>query len=115
LENVYLQVFTAVEKREDAELIARTVLEEKLAGCVQIVGPIASTYWWNGALESSEEWLCIIKSERSLYPELERSIKRVHAYEVPEIIALSINMGNGDYFRWLDSTITKKKGRTDTP
>jgi periplasmic divalent cation tolerance protein len=109
LENEYLQVFTTIEKRQDAEAIAKLLLERRLAGRVQIVGPITSTYWWKGAIETSKEWLCIIKSERSLYPELEHEIKRAHTYETPEITAFSIVAGSEDYRRWLGSVISKNR------
>ena len=53
----YLQVITTAERREDVERIARTVVEERLAACAQILGPISSVYWWKGAVEEAEEWI----------------------------------------------------------
>jgi periplasmic divalent cation tolerance protein len=109
LGNEYIQVLTAVEKKEDALTIAKALLDRRLAGCVQIVGPITSTYWWKGIIETAQEWLCIIKSERSVYPELELVIKRYHTYDVPEITAFSIAAGSEDYLGWLGSVIGEKK------
>ena len=57
----YIQVVTTTEKKEDAQKIARSVVERRLAGCVQIIGPITSTYRWKEAIETAEEWMCIIK------------------------------------------------------
>lgn len=74
----YIQVVTAIEKREDAEKIADFLVEKRLAACVQIVVPIVSTYWWKGNIERAKEWLCIIKSKKDLYEELEKSIKEIH-------------------------------------
>lgn len=74
----YIQVVTAIEKREEAEKIADFLVEKRLAACVQIVGPIVSTYWWKGNIERAKEWLCIIKSKKDLYEELEKSIKEIH-------------------------------------
>ncbi|MEM2145096.1 MAG: divalent-cation tolerance protein CutA [Candidatus Jordarchaeaceae archaeon] len=103
----YVQVFTTVGKREHAELIARTLVEKRLAGCVQIVGPIVSTYWWKNNVETSEEWLCFIKSVKSLYSELEKAVREVHPYETPEIIAVPIISGSKEYLQWLSSEVRK--------
>ena len=101
----YIQVITAIEKREDAEKIANALVEKRLAACVQIVGPIVSTYWWKGNIERAEEWLCIIKSKKDLYDVLEKSIKEIHPYETPEIFALSIAAGSEDYLKWLSREV----------
>lgn len=101
----YLQVFTTTQKKDEAEKIAKTLLERRLAGCVQIIGPIFSRFWWNGNLETSDEWLCIIKSKKTLYKELEHTIKSLHKYEIPEIIALHIDDGNLDYLEWLKEVL----------
>jgi periplasmic divalent cation tolerance protein len=106
--NKHIQVFTTTGKKEDAERIAKILLEKKLAGCIQIIGPMSSLYWWKGRMEESEEWLCIIKSEKSLYNELEKTIKDNHPYDVPEIIAVPITMGNQDYLDWLNSILELK-------
>ncbi len=101
----YIQVITAIEKREDAEEIANAMVEKRLAACVQIVGPIVSTYWWKGTIERAEEWLCIIKSKKDRYEELEKSIKEIHPYETPEIFALSIAAGSEDYLKWVSREV----------
>jgi periplasmic divalent cation tolerance protein len=97
----YLQVSTTTATREDAQKIADTLVEKRLAGCVQIVGPIVSTFWWQGKIERTEEWLCMIKSEKRLYSTLEPSIKELHSYETPEIIAVPIVAGSQQYLQWL--------------
>ncbi len=103
----YIQVSTTTEEREDAERMARVLVEKRLAGCVQIVGPMSSTYWWKGNVEVAEEWLCIIKSSRRLYNKLEETIKEVHPYETPEIIAVPVIEGSKDFLEWLGSEIKK--------
>ncbi len=106
----FIQVFTTVEKKIHAERIARELVERRLAACVQIVGPVESRYRWKGHVESAEEWLCIIKSRASLFPDLEKAIKEMHPYEVPEITAAPIIAGSKDYFDWLnDSTSPTQK------
>lgn len=101
----YVQVVTTTEKKEDAEKIAITLVEGKLAACVQIVGPIVSTYRWKGTVETATEWQCVIKSREGLFPEIEKAIKAVHPYEVPEIIAVPIIAGSNDYLEWLRGEI----------
>lgn len=103
----YIQVTTATASREEAEKIARALLEARLAGCVQIVGPVSSTYWWQGTIESAQEWLCYIKTSRQLYPQVETTIRRLHSYQVPEILASPVVAGNPDYLKWLDGELAK--------
>ena len=97
----YIQITTTTDKKEDAERIALRLVEKKIAACVQIVGPITSIYRWKENIERAEEWQCIIKSREGLYKEIEHAIKSVHPYEVPEIIAIPIVAGSGEYLEWL--------------
>jgi periplasmic divalent cation tolerance protein len=103
----YIQVTTTTDKREDAEKIAFALVEKKIAACTQIVGPITSIYRWKGNIETAEEWLCVIKSRKPLYEEIEKTIKAVHSYEVPEIIAVPIVAGSEDYLKWLRGDLAK--------
>jgi len=109
----YIQVVTAVEKKKDAEKIANILVEKRLAACVQIVGPIKSTYWWKGKIEKAEEWLCVIKSKKGRYEELEKSIKENHPYEVPEIFAMPVVEGSKDYLEWLDKELKNEAAPTN--
>jgi periplasmic divalent cation tolerance protein len=101
----YIQVITTAEKKGDAERIAEALVERRLAGCVQIVGPIVSTYWWKENIVKAKEWLCLVKSKKDLYEELEKSIKEIHPYETPEITALPIITGSKDYMKWLSNEL----------
>jgi len=101
----YIQVLTTTGKKEDAEKIAMTLIERRFAACVQIAGPITSTYRWKGNIEGAEEWLCVIKSREDLYRDVEKAIKSVHPYEVPEIIAIPITAGSGEYLDWLQGEL----------
>ena len=103
----YIQVITTVEKEEQAKSIARTLVEKRLAGCVQIVGPATSIYRWESKIETAGEWLCIIKSKRSLYEELEQAIRDMHPYRVPEILATPVVAGSRAYLEWLDGELKK--------
>ena len=96
-----IQVFTSVEKQEDAEKMASTLIENRLAACVQIIPRIESLFWWQGKIEKAKESLVIIKTRKGLFDEVVSSIKSVHPYEVPEIISMPILQGNERYIEWL--------------
>jgi periplasmic divalent cation tolerance protein len=106
----FIQVMTAAEKREDAERIARGLVEARLAGCVQILGPVTSIYRWRGKIETAGEWLCLIKSRGELYGAIEGTIRSLHPYETPEIIAFPIVTGSRDYLAWLAGTLASPCG-----
>jgi periplasmic divalent cation tolerance protein len=101
LMHTLIQVSTTVEKREDASRISEIVVSRRLAACVQVVGPVRSTYWWKGKIEGAEEWLCLMKTRKTLYNKLEETIRSVHSYDEPEIIALPIVEGSEGYLRWI--------------
>jgi len=102
----FIQVTTTTETKADAERIARSVVEARLAACVQIVGPIESIYRWKGRVETAGEWLCLIKSREDRYGAIEKAIRSLHPYETPEIIAVPITAGSREYFDWLRSELT---------
>ena len=103
----YIQVSTTVEKKEDADRIAKILVETRVAACVQVIGPIRSTYWWKGKVEEASEWLCVMKTREELYSDLEASLKAVHPYEVPESVAVPLTKGSEGYLRWIEEE-TKK-------
>jgi periplasmic divalent cation tolerance protein len=98
----YIQISTTTETKEEAQKIARYLVEQKLAACVQITGPIESIYHWKGKVENSQEWLCLIKTRAELFEKVESSIKKLHSYETPEIVAVPIVKGSKEYLNWLD-------------
>ncbi len=101
----FIQVITTTENKQDAEKIAKRLVERKLAACVQIIGPISSIYRWKDSIERAEEWLLLIKSKENLYEEVEITIKKMHSYEIPEIIALPIAIGSREYLEWLKNEL----------
>ena len=105
----FIQVFTTTETKEEAEKIAQYLVEQKLAACVQITGPIASTYRWKGKVENAQEWLCLIKTREDFYDKVEKAIKKLHSYETPEIIAVQIVKGSKEYLNWIEETYEKKR------
>ena len=98
-------VSTTLEKREDAERLARLLLEQRLIACAQIFEPGQSLYWWQGGIVEATEILLTIKTDRSLFPRIERLIKAEHPYQVPEIIATAIICGSGEYLGWLEGEL----------
>lgn len=105
----FIQVITTVDSEEEAQNIAGAVVGERLAACAQVLGPISSTYHWNGAIESAEEWLILIKSRRDLFNELSGLIQQVHPYDVPEILAMPVVEGARSYLDWMSGHL--KRGR----
>ncbi len=86
---------------EEALRIARSLVEECLAACVNLISPVRSIYRWEGKIWDEKEWLLIIKTQRKRFDELEKKVKSLHSYSVPEIIALPIIAGSSSYLDWL--------------
>ena len=101
----YVQIFTTTPNKKLAKKIAETLLEKKLAACIQILGPIDSTYRWKGKLANSKEYLCLIKSKQNQAGAIFRQLKKLHTYDVPEFIVTPISGGNKEYLRWIDSEV----------
>jgi periplasmic divalent cation tolerance protein len=97
----FIVVYVTAGSLDEADRLARGLVEERLAACVNRIGPIQSVYRWEGKLEQSEEHLLIIKTERDLFSALEKRVRELHTYSVPEIVALPIIDGSQDYLRWL--------------
>lgn len=95
---------------EDAGLIAEGLVEQRLAACVNVVeSPVRSVYRWKDSVESSSEHLLFIKTARRLLPKVQAEVERLHSYEVPEFIALSIDAGSASYLKWMDESLAKAK------
>ncbi len=103
----YIQVLISIDSEEGAKTLQRILVERRVAACVQVIGPISSTYWWQGQIEEAQEWLCLAKTLAGQYDRLESLVKDNHPYEVPEILALPILTGNKDYLDWIE-TETKR-------
>jgi len=101
----YLLVSTTTETREEARRIARRLVERRLAACVQVLGPIESTYRWRGAVETAAEWLCLAKTRAERFAEVRDAIAEMHPYEVPEIVAAPLVAGSEAYLAWLDASL----------
>jgi len=96
-------VIITAGSEEEAHKIAKLLVKEKKAACVNIVPGVDSLFHWKGKINSARESLLLVKTRASLLHEIIRLVKQTHTYEVPEIIALPIIGGSEDYLKWLDS------------
>ena len=94
--------FSAVDSEEGAAALARTLVEQRLAACVNILPGARSIYRWQGKVEDTSEWVLVIKSRRDLFDRLREAIAKAHSYEVPEVIALPIVDASDAYLNWMD-------------
>lgn len=94
-------VFITASNEDEAAKIARTLVEARLAGCVNIIKNIRSIYSWQGKIEDEAEVLMIVKTQKPLFDALMKKVKELHSYTVPEIIAMPIIEGSEDYLKWL--------------
>lgn len=94
-------VFVTCGSEEEAYRISKTLVEEYLAACVNILSSIRSIYRWEGKIWDEKEFLLIIKTQKKHFERIEKRIKSLHSYSVPEIIALPIEKGYEPYLRWL--------------
>ena len=98
-------VLSTCASAEEAEKIARALVERRLAACVNVLPPARSLYRWKGSVEDAAEWLLLIKSKRQRFDQLSAALETLHSYEVPEIIALSVVDGSPAYLDWLEAEV----------
>ncbi len=97
-------ILATTQDEEQALSIARALVSERLAACVNIIGPITSVYRWRDAIEDDREFLLLIKTRATLYMKVERRVRELHTYEVPEVLALTADRGSPPYIQWLLDT-----------
>ncbi len=102
---MYIVVFVTAKDEQEAKKISEKLLSEKLIACANIVKGIESLFWWEGKIDHANETLLVLKTKRSLFKKLEKTVKSVHSYSTPEIIALPIIQGNRDYLRWISDSV----------
>lgn len=104
----HAQAVTTADSREAAEALARSAVQARVAACAQVSGPINSTYWWEGKVESAEEWYVTFKTTAERYPALEQHIREHHSYDVPEVVLLPVLAGNPAYLAWVSEETTPR-------
>lgn len=98
-------VLSTCGSAEEAERLARRLVEEKLAACVNVIGGAKSFYRWKGAIESADEFLLVIKTSRDLFERLRTMLEAAHSYELPEVLALPVVAGSPAYLKWLEGEL----------
>jgi periplasmic divalent cation tolerance protein len=104
-----VQLQTTLDSEAAASRIADTLVAEQLAACVQVVGPVRSTYRWQGALERADEWLCLVKTTEAILPVLIPRLKALHPYDTPEIIVTAVIGGDPEYLTWVGKQVSSEQ------
>jgi periplasmic divalent cation tolerance protein len=102
----YIVIFVTAKDKRQARKIASKLVEEKLIACANIVDKIHSLFWWEEKVDSSKEVLLILKTKMSLFAKIEKTVKSIHSYSVPEIIAIPIVAGQKDYLSWIENSVS---------
>ncbi len=102
-------VLVTCGSEEEGVKIAHSLVEERLAACVNLISPVRSIYRWEGKIWDEKEWLLIIKTQKDRFEELEKRVKFLHSYSVPEIIGLPIVEGSSAYLNWIRENIGSGK------
>jgi periplasmic divalent cation tolerance protein len=95
-------VYMTFPDKDTASRIARTLVEERVAACANILAGAESIYWWNGAVEQATECICICKTSDEAYPALEARVRELHPYDTPCVVALPLERGAASFLRWIE-------------
>ena len=98
-----VQVTTTVDSEDAARRLARGIVDARLGACAQVLGPILSTYRWQGAVETAPEWMCVVKTSDDRLEALTAHIRANHAYETPEVVATPVVGGDAGYLAWVEA------------
>jgi periplasmic divalent cation tolerance protein len=101
----HLVALSTVGSAEDADRLARALVERRLAACVNVVPGVVSHYRWKGELQRDEERLLVIKTRSERIEALREALRELHPYELPELVAFEISEGSPDYLKWLDAEV----------
>ncbi len=107
--NGFAIVLITTSADEESQLIARVLLEQRKAACVNIIPEVTSLFWWEKAIDREKESLLIVKTRVELLDEVIRLVKEIHSYDVPEIIAMPVLGGNNDYLEWVDNEVAPEE------
>jgi len=98
-------VLTTAGSQQEAQQIARTLVDGRLAACVNIIPQIQSIYRWQGKVEDAQEWLLLIKMTDQAFERVRDAIGELHSYELPECISLSVEDGSAAYLNWISESV----------
>lgn len=100
----YIVVFVTASSKDQAEKISGSLINKKLAACVNIVEEVSSVFFWDNKIDTAKECLLVIKTKKSLFCKLKREVKLLHSYDTPEIIAIPIICGDKKYLDWINES-----------
>ena len=98
-------ILSTAGSREEADRLASALVERRLAACVNVVGPVASIYRWQGEVERADEFLLLIKSTAGHFPAIAAAIKELHSYQLPECVELAVSGGSDAYLEWIAASV----------
>jgi len=104
----HIIVLMTAPTKEEADKIVRQLLNQRLIACANTLSPVKSQYWWKNKVEEANEFLVVMKTQKKLFNKLAETIRQLHSYEVPEILALPIIKGAEPYLKWLDSVLATR-------
>ena len=104
----YCVVLVTAKNKTEARKIARGLLQEQLIACANIIDGVESLFTWKGRVTKSSEALLVMKTRLKIFKQVEACVKRLHSYQTPEIIALPVGQGSGEYFQWMDDVLIKE-------
>jgi periplasmic divalent cation tolerance protein len=102
MQSKFIAVLVTCGSEEEALRIARSLVEKRLAACVNLVSPVRSIYRWEGKILDEKEWILIIKTQKDRFKKLEKEVRSLHSFAVPEIIGLPVIEGSSSYLKWLE-------------
>ncbi len=112
MDDKFIIVLSTIDDIDKGKRMSKLIIDKKLGACVQLVGPIQSTYFWRGKIEESKEWLILIKTKKNLYKKLEELIIKIHPYVTPEIVYFEI-AGFDKYLNWITDVTEGKEENND--
>lgn len=107
----YSIVFITASSSDEAHTLAATLVEERLAACVSIIENVRSTYTWQGRLEEADEYLLMCKTHSGLFDSLEKRVRSLHSYQVPEILQVPVTGGSAAYLQWMEESLRPDTGK----
>lgn len=103
----YIVIFATCANKKEASLIAKRLLTKRLVACANIIDGAKSFFWWKGEVDKAAEALVMMKTVKGNFSKIQKVIKTLHSYEVPEIIALPVIDGEKTYLKWIDESVQR--------
>ncbi len=100
-----IMIMITSNSEQEAKTIIEKLLKNKLIACGNLIGPISSSFWWKDSIETSKEYLILVKSRNDLFNKIKKEVLRLHSYEIPEIIVFPIINGSKEYLKWINKSL----------